>query len=361
MSGEAIVITGIGLRTAVGNDAMQTAAAVRAAVARFAAWEAGGVAAENAPGVIAAALPENLGDGSWIEKVDDLLTQPLHEAFWDAGLDDLVQLRARTRGQVGLYVATPYPDRPGVAKDAFRLFAIEAKQHCIAPAQADHVALVSYDHAAGIAAIQQAITELRAMKVDVAVVVGVDSLLHGEYLTALVEQGRLKLPDAPHGLLPGEAGAVLILERARDAKARKAEVRARIGALALEQERVPLGEAHPIRAEGASRAVNNALQADGRASQIHYVITDLSGERWRALEFALVETRCFSTLPRTYQIWHPADCIGDVGAASSVVHAALVARAFARGYAGPGGILMFAASARGERAAATLWPPSGAS
>src|SRR5262249_36942600 len=101
------------------------------------------------------------------------------------------------------------------------------------------------------------------------------------------------------------------------------------------------------------------LMADGRAGQIHRVITDMSGERWRALEWALVETRCLNVLATGWQHWHPADCFGDIGAASSVAHAALAARAFERGYAGAGGVLLFAASQRGERAAATLWPPGG--
>jgi 3-oxoacyl-[acyl-carrier-protein] synthase I len=358
MTAESMVVTGIGMRTPVGNDAVQTAAAVRAGIARFAAWEPGAVL-DGAPACLTAGLPENYGDIPWVEKVDDLVSQPLHEALWDAGLYDFTELRGRTRGLVGAYLATPYPDRAGVPEDAYASFVAEAAQRLEGPGHIDQVALVAYDHASGLAALNQAIAELAAQKVDVALVIGIDSLLHSPFVNELDEDGFLKLSDRPHGLLPGEAAAVLVVERARDAKARKADARLRIGAIALDMEKTPLGESHPIRGEGASRAVNAALAADRRGKQIHRVITDMSGERWRALEWALVETRCLHALAEGWQHWHPADCTGDVGAASGVVHAALAARAFARGYAGAGGMLLFAASRRGERAAATLWPGGG--
>ena len=64
------VITGIGMRSAVGNDAVQTAAAVRAGIARFEAWEPGMIV-DNAPGVLGAALPDKYGDLPWLEKVEE--------------------------------------------------------------------------------------------------------------------------------------------------------------------------------------------------------------------------------------------------------------------------------------------------
>src|SRR4051812_28765072 len=120
------VITGIGMRTAVGNDAVETAASVRAGIARFAAWEPGMIV-DNAPGVLGAALPDNYGDLPWLEKVEELVSQPLHEALWDAGLHDFAALRARSRGVVAAYVATPYPDRSGTTAEAYRAFVAEAK------------------------------------------------------------------------------------------------------------------------------------------------------------------------------------------------------------------------------------------
>lgn len=353
---ESVVVTGIGMRTPVGNDAIQTASAVRAGINRFAFWEAMGTAFEENAGVVASALPDDLGDQPWVAKVIDMVPEPIHEALWHSCLFDFNDVRAQyPRAHVAAYIATPYEDRAGVAQEAFRLFSMEAREHCVAPAHADSVQLFSCDHAAGIMAIERAARDLLEHKVAFAVVVAVDSLLHAEHLRSLWGEDRLKLPNRSDGLVPGEAVAVVVLERARDAKARGTPILARLGETATDRESVPLGPEHPIRAEAASRAINAALAGSGGQASVDRVIVDLSGERWRSLEWALVETRCLGELAHGWQLWHPADCLGDVGAATSVVHLAIASRAFARGYGG-GGVLLSAASPRGERAAMTIFP-----
>ncbi|HTV19236.1 MAG TPA: beta-ketoacyl synthase N-terminal-like domain-containing protein [Polyangiaceae bacterium] len=356
-AGGGVVITGLGAFTPVGNDAAQTAAAVRAGISRLAGWRPGG-SVGGGPRIMAAALPENYGDIAWTDKFEDLLMRPMYEALWDAGLYDLVEHRSRSRGLLGLYLATPAPGRAGITDSAYRDFAAEAKSLASIQARVDHVELVAREHTAGLAALDLAVAHLKAEKIDVAVVAGVDSQLHGPHLARLAEHGFLKLPGVPQGLLPGEAAAVLVLERSRDARARKAAARARIGTITLDVESTPLGERYPIRGEAATHVIAATLAADGRADQLQRVITDMSGERWRAIEWAIVETRCLGALAPGWELWHPADCFGDLGAATSVAHAVIMARAFARGYAGAGGVLLFAASHAGERAAATLWPPA---
>jgi 3-oxoacyl-[acyl-carrier-protein] synthase-1 len=356
----AIAVTAVGLRTPVGNDAVQSAAAVRAGINRLALWEAQGVEFDGEAGVFASFLPDDLGDVPWVEKAIDMIPEPIHEALWAGRLFDFVEARRRNpRAQIGAYVATPYPDRAGVEKDAFRLFSVEARQHCIAPARADAVEIFSCDQAAGIVALERAIADLRAGKVDFAVVGAVDSLLHGPYLQSLEREGRLKLPSRADGLIPGEAAGVVVLERWSDARARGAPLLARLGEAAIENEAIPLGPEHPIRGEALGRAVARALERADAPDRVARVIVDLTGERWRSLEWSIVETRCLHGLRHGWQLWHPADCLGDVGAATSIVHLALAVRAFARGYCGNGGILLSAASSRGERAAITVFSAEG--
>jgi 3-oxoacyl-[acyl-carrier-protein] synthase-1 len=345
------------MRTPVGNDAVQTASAVRAGVNRFGRWEAMDLEFDGEAGVIASVLPDDLGDAAWVEKAEEMAPGPIYEALWQAKLYDLVEVRqARGRAHVTAYVATPYPDRPGVTQEAYRLFSLQAREHCIAPARADEVHLIPGDHVAGLAALARAVDDLRAGKTDVAVIGAVDSLLHGQLLTSLAAEGRLKTPLRPSGLIPGEAAVVLILERARDAAKRGAPVLGRVGAVAIDREETPLGPNQPIRAEGASRAVLAALERNGGPARVHRAIVDLTGERWRSLEWALVETRCLGELPYGWQLWHPADCVGDLGAATGLANVALALRAFARGYGGPDGVLISAAAARGERAATCVFP-----
>ena len=197
---ESVVVTGIGMRTPVGNDAIQTASAVRAGMNRFALWEAMGTAFEADAGIIASALPDDLGDQPWVAKVIDMVPEPIHEALWHSCLFDFNEGRAKyPRTHVAAYIATPYADRAGVAKEAFRLFSMEAREHCVAPAHADSVQLFSCDHTAGIMAIESAARDLLEHKVDFAVVGAIDSLLHAVYLRSLWGEGRLKLPSRADG------------------------------------------------------------------------------------------------------------------------------------------------------------------
>src|SRR5439155_6847202 len=145
---------------------------------------------EEEAGVIAAALPDDFDDEPWVAKAIDMAPEPIHEALWSGGLYDFAEARGRggRRGggaHVAAYVATPYTDRAGVSPDAFRLFAVEAREHCIAPARADSVQIISCDQAAGIVALDRATRELQEGKVDYAVVGALDSLLHAEYLRTL--------------------------------------------------------------------------------------------------------------------------------------------------------------------------------
>ena len=236
--GGGVVITGLGAFTPVGHDAVQTASAVRAGISRLAGWEAAG-SSGGAPRVTAAWLPENYGDLPWTDKFEDLLIQPMHEALWGAGLYDLVQYRERARGLLGLYLATPDPGRAGVTDSAYRDFAAQAKDLSSVQARIDQVEIVAQDHAAGLAALDLAVARLNAETIDVAIVAGVDSQLHTPHLAQLGERGFLKLPGLAQGLLPGEAAAVLVLERAADARARNAAVHARVGAITLGVEQTP--------------------------------------------------------------------------------------------------------------------------
>jgi 3-oxoacyl-[acyl-carrier-protein] synthase-1 len=294
-----------------------------------------------------------------VAKASELVTLPLHEALWGARVYDFTETRRASPGvRVGAYLATPYADRAGVSRDASRLFAVEAHEHCISPARADDVVIVPCDHAAGAVALDRASSDLRAGKVDYAVVGAFDSLLHGEFLRSLWAEGRLKIPEQAEGLVPGEAGAVVVLQRGADAMRAHARIRGWLGATVVEHEAVAIGPEHPIRAEAASRAVRAALERNAGGGRPERAIVDLSGERWRSLEWALVETRCLSELATaSWRLWHPADCLGDVGAATGIVHLVLALRAFARGYGGNGAILLASASERGERSATCVFPP----
>src|SRR5687767_7788141 len=94
-----IVVTGLGMRTSVGQHADQSCAAVRAGINRFAEWPHFGIRlGEDEADLVAATADSELGDDPWVAKAAPLLTLPLGEVVWSAELYNLGALRQRPGG-----------------------------------------------------------------------------------------------------------------------------------------------------------------------------------------------------------------------------------------------------------------------
>jgi 3-oxoacyl-[acyl-carrier-protein] synthase-1 len=342
MADDDIVITGIGQRCALGNSAVEVAAAIRAGLARLQAWRVPLVGDEPA---VAAPVEPDLDDRPWIEKALDLAEQPLHEALWGAGVFAGAAVKAAGRS-LAVFCALPRPGRPGIEaadQEAFdRCFPDDLR----AVLDYDAIAVSALDHGAGPAALTAAIAA--ATDGAVALVVGIDSHLHGPWMRHLAEQRVVHTDERPHGLYPGEGCAAIVVEQRDLARARGATALARIVAVAIDHEQV--APAMAIRAEAQSRAVRACLAA-GDPARLTRIITDLNGERWRALEWGITEARCLDRVPKGWQLQHPAEFHGDVGAASAIAAMVAACRSFAGGYHGGGDTLVLSGSPAGERGA----------
>ena len=72
----------------------------------------------------------------------------------------------------------------------------------------------------------------------------------------------------------------------------------------------------PLRAEGMVQAFKAAFAEAGKTmTDVDYRITDSNGEQYWFKEAALAMTRTLRTRKDLFEIWHPADCIGETGAA----------------------------------------------
>ncbi len=371
------VITGIGMRTALGNTAAQTCAAVRAGMNRFAVWPhftAAGDDEDGAGGQLAAAADPSLGDEPWQVKAIDLLMQPLHEALFHAGLNNFAALKRDGMSPM-VYLATPYieepaageeetseaPDEdedpaPATGENRYRAFLDETRDLIGEFISIQGLAGFPAAQAGGLAALAQAVTDLNAGRTRVALVCGVDSLLDSTRLAGLFESGFLHSGRQSAGLIPGEAGACLVVERSDQAQQRGARPLATIGPIALGRDPNPFGSEAAVDGAALSDVFRNAVEAAGGGKIFGEVLIDLTGERARFLEWATVETRCMHAVPKPWNLEHPADCVGDVGAAFGPLAAGLVARSCERGYSHGRGVAVCASSPRGERAVATLFP-----
>lgn len=343
------VVTGAGMRTPVGNDAPGTCAALRAGVSRLAAWPHLSFAGE--PIAVGAVRPGH-SDAAWNEKAVPLLSPAIHEALWQAGL----YAHSWHRRRVGLFVATPPRSRTGVHPRRVADTDEYLGDVWLRLANNEFVRRTERLHVGGAVALAQACEALASDELDAAVVAGVESYLDSYFLDELLTAGRLRTAESPHGIVPGEGAAAIVLETAEAARRRQAPALARLVALVLEQEAAGWSPSLPSRAEALTRALQAALAVEPGPAAYHRLLVDLTGERWRAREWALAEPRALAALPAGWQTWHPVDSIGDVGPAFVPLAIGWATQAFARRYAGPGGILVGALNETGERAAVALMP-----
>jgi 3-oxoacyl-[acyl-carrier-protein] synthase-1 len=182
------------------------------------------------------------------------------------------------------------------------------------------------------------------------VVVGVDSFHHAETLAAYHARRELVTARNADGFLPGEAaGAVLMTAPAANAGS------LRCLGMGWGTEPSDRDRSLPLRADGLAAAVRSALAAS-RCSyeQLDYRISDLTGGQRAFKEAALVLTRTMRVKKEFFDIWHPADCIGRVGAASLPIMLGVALAAARRGYAPGPGVLCQVGDEDGARAALVL-------
>jgi 3-oxoacyl-[acyl-carrier-protein] synthase-1 len=186
-------------------------------------------------------------------------------------------------------------------------------------------------------------------------VAGADSLLVAETLETLESEGRLLTSDNSNGFIPGEAAAAVLLARADSAPASALCV-----GIGLAMEAATISTDKPLRADGLVGAVRNSLhEAQCAFSQLDFRIADVSGEHYYFKEAALLQSRLMRD-PHVhgksgeFPLWHPADCIGEVGAAFGPVALGVAAAAFSKRYS-PGSLLLVHMSAdSGSRGALVI-------
>ena len=183
------------------------------------------------------------------------------------------------------------------------------------------------------------------------VVAGVESAVDETSVSWLYKTRRLKTPENPDGLYPGEAAAAAEIF----AVPQRSVDDVRITGLGFGEEPNPIGTSRPCRADGLTAAVRAALaEAQLDFGDLDGRISDVTGEQYYFREASLVLSRLLRRHKNSFPLWHCADAIGDVGATVGAVLLGLAATALRKGYA-PGPNLICQTSAEsGERAAAIV-------
>ena len=165
------------------------------------------------------------------------------------------------------------------------------------------------------------------------IVGAIDSNCDPTRVQELFQAGRLRTADNPVGLIPGEAAAFLVVERADPGGQPPQSVLARVHPASWEH--VPLSDEDAPDGRPLISVVSNALAAAGCApSTLGDLLLDLNGEPRPSVAWgnALVHApgRCDVT---GWNVDLPIATFGDVGIAFGPLAAALACRAFVRDYA----------------------------
>lgn len=200
------------------------------------------------------------------------------------------------------------------------------------PLHLDELYVIDKGHAGAAMALALAETKISARAVDRMVIVAADSYLDELSLEGLAEADRLKTDLRPDGLMPGEAGACVIVESLASAERRRIKPLAQVVAAATDAEASPVGGDKPRSGAALSRALRAVITAAGPVFAGDLVI-DLNGEPWRASEWAIARVRLSHLLDDEIRLVMPCSSLGDTGAASGIIGLAVAARSFERGYA----------------------------
>lgn len=366
-----LAITGIGAVTPVGLSAPASAAAFRAGIARITSLQD---REEHGP---EGAVPPRAGGRvplEWFEGGPRLQEWPGHERFEqpipppehlliEDGAERLVRLAVpaavecyrqaigdlRPAADWGLFLGISAEEEPGTAEKL--VAAVTTALNRFHPAL---VEVLPEGRAAGLAAMHRASAAMAEGKIAGALVGGVDSLIRPAVYQRLDAVGTVKGTSNPHGVLPGDAAAFCVLEK----QPRSARPLAIVASTAVAEEPT-FGTDKPNQAQGLT-SVLRKIRAAGSFAHLPLFICDLNGDRYRALEWGLASTRVFGNLhentetPFSGQFWHPADCIGDAGAASGVVDCVWAVEVIRKQYAKLDQIVVWGASDGRLRAGAIL-------
>lgn len=200
----------------------------------------------------------------------------------------------------------------------------------------------------GVRALARA-RELLGQGVAYCVVAGVDSYLVAPTLAALDTSRRIQTAENSDGCIPGEAGAAVLLAPAPGVTG------VRCVGIGFGTEPAPIDSEEPVRADGLTEAIRKAFADSGLGyEQMAFRIADVSGGQYGFKETSLALLRTMRVRKEEFPIWHPADCVGEVGAAAVPLMLAVAVAAQRKGYAPGSGALCHVSGDDAQRAAFVL-------
>lgn len=315
-----LYIAGMGMITPVGANTAMTAAAVRAGVSGYTASD---YYAKNGEPITMATIPLDALHGMDADIVKgnpynlrmNCITRAAIQAIREACA------QAAVRQPMPLLIAMPEGQ---VDSRHISVMLGNLEKNCQPWVKTSNCRRYHTGRAAGMEALGFVFRYMADSQDDYFLVGGSDS--HRDYncLYPHDEAGRLLTSKTRDGFAPGEAAGFLLLTRRPDQALVKNGHCITIAAPGLADEPGHLSSNEPYRGEGLDRAFKQALVGMPAAS-ISAIYSSMNGENHWAKEYGVAYTRSKKYFRDAIAIEHPADSLGDIGAATAPVLIALAA------------------------------------
>lgn len=267
-------------------------------------------------------------------------TMVIHEA--------LQGLEAVSTNDIPLLICLAETDRPGrtlimeqnILRDLQQLSGFDFHQDST---------VIANGRVSGVQAIDMA-RRLLEIGHPACLVMGIDNYLVGKTLTDYHQAGRLKTERNSDGFIPGQAAAAVVLQPADRGRGLLVK-----GIGYGREPSTIINAAVPLRADGLTAACCGALaQAGMDLGQLDYRLADLNGEHYGFREATLMLSRILRKHKQAFDIRHPAESVGEVGAAIVPIVCAVALASALKNYAPGPGVLCHFANDDFQRAAIVL-------
>ncbi|WP_284665543.1 hypothetical protein [Myxococcus sp. SDU36] len=347
MSGGAEIL-GVGMMTPVGVNAPSTAAAIRAGIMRaretslvdlrFRPYLGAFVSEEHLP---APDLPAARGLAAREQRMLRLALPALKEAA--AGLERplplMLGLPEETDSSKGRE-PMPFLKSLGLASG----IALELQRSRCFP----------NGRAAGLLALDAAVRFLDESKAPEVLVGGVDTLLDPMVLATLEVEDRIRRYGPADGLIPGEAAVFLRLGRKGEGKRLGCVPLARVLATATGQEPGHRYSREPYLGEGLAQTCRLLFDSTPAGlPPVRCVYAGFNGENFWAKEWGVTFLRSRERIAEAHRLEHPAENVGDPGAAYGPLMVGAAALGLRKGYR-EGPVLVWCSSDCESRGAVLL-------
>jgi 3-oxoacyl-[acyl-carrier-protein] synthase-1 len=194
--------------------------------------------------------------------------------------------------------------------------------------------LLARDRVSAVLALREADRLLVDGRFRCCVVAGVDSLLQQDLVEHYLRQRRVLTTKNSNGFSPGEAGSAVLVAPSGGGLLGNASIVLEVLGSGLAHESATIESDEPLRGDGLAQSIKEAMRSSRLTIQdLHYRITDLNGEHYRFKEMVFAMMR-FERKPREklFDLWHPIEYVGDVGAAIGPTVLAIALHAAQKGY-----------------------------